>query len=92
MLAVPEEPVAGVTVRVHDVVGFPQVEGEIATLAEPLDVILTEGAVETLNVPVPPTPNETTAGAPPPTIDAPCNPVTVGPGMAASAPSASTRP
>ena len=76
----------------HDVVGLPQVEGEIATVAEPLDVMLTDGAVETLNVPVPPTAKETTAGPPPPTIDTPCSPVTEGPGIAANAPNASTRP
>jgi hypothetical protein len=89
---VPYDPVPGVTVRVHDVVGFPQVEGDIATVAEPLDVILTDGAVETLNAPVPPTVKGTTAGAPPPTMEVFCNPLNVGPGIAASAPSASTRP
>jgi len=92
ILAVPYDPVAGVTVRVHEAVGFPQVEGDIATVAEPLEVKVTEGDVDTASAPVPPTPNETTAGAPPPTMEIPCSPVKAGAGIAASAPNASTRP
>lgn len=92
ILAVPYDPVAGVTVSVHDVVGFPQVEGDIATVAEPLEVNVTDGDVDTASAPVPPTANETTAGAPPATIDIPSSPVKAGAGIAASAPNASTRP
>lgn len=80
------------TVRVQAAVEFPQVAGEMATAADPLDVKLTDDEVDTATAPVPPTVNGTTAGAPPPTIDTPCSPDNVGPGIAASAPSASTRP
>jgi hypothetical protein len=71
MFAVPNDPTTGVTVSVQAAVGFPQVDGDIATVAEPLEVKFTVDAAETANTPVPPTVNGIIAGAPPPTIEVP---------------------
>jgi hypothetical protein len=91
-VVLPEDPIAGVSVKVQAVAGLPQFAGEITVPAEPLGIKLVVGTAETLRTPVPPTVNGSAGELLPPTMLTLCNPARVGGGTMDKAPSASTRP
>ena len=80
-------PMAGVSVSEQLLAPLPQFEGETTAVIQK-----TEGVTATLSVPVPPMVKGRGGELLPPTIAVALNPLIVGPGICARAPSASTRP